>query len=104
MVLIGVVALVQIPVELLREIASTMMIAMVISYVAHTTASLHSHNMQAAAMNHFQVSKELLQSLQTTNKPDFCYRSNFIGNRDKKKNSLTLGGVHNLRLQHFALF
>ena len=54
---------VQIPVELLRDIVTIMMIAKVISYVAWTTVSFHFHMMQgyliqAAAMNPLQVSKE----------------------------------------------
>ena len=60
----GVVALVQIPVEFLREIVIMMMNVKVISYVDQTTVSLHSHHMQTAAMNHLQVSKELLQNLE----------------------------------------
>ena len=64
LVLIGVVALVQIPVELLKENVTMMMIVKVISYVAQTTVSLHSHHQQTAAMTHFQVSKEFLESLQ----------------------------------------
>ena len=63
-VLIGVAALVQIPVELLKETVIMMMIVKVISYAALKTVSLHSHHMQTAAMTHFQVSKEFLQSLQ----------------------------------------
>ena len=63
-VIIGVVALVQIPVELLRDIVGMMMIVKVISYVAQKTVSLLSHHMQPAAMNHLQASKELLQSMQ----------------------------------------
>ena len=55
---LGVVALVQIHVELLREVVGMMMIASVIYYVAQTTVSLHSHQQQTAAMTHLQVSKE----------------------------------------------
>ena len=61
---IGVVALVQIPVELLKETVIMMMSVKVISYVAQITVSLHSHHGQTAVMNHLQVSKELLQNLQ----------------------------------------
>ena len=61
---IGVVALVQIPVELLKVGVGMMMIVKVISYVAQTTVSLHSHHQQTAAMNHLQVCKELLQNMQ----------------------------------------
>ena len=63
-VIIGVVALVQIPVELLKEIVIMMMIVKVISYVDQTTVSLHSQHQQTAAMTHFQVCKELLQNMQ----------------------------------------
>ena len=72
-VLIGVVALVQIPVELLKEIVIMMMIVKVISYVDHTTVPLHSFGVQTAATTHFQVRKELLQSY------------NLIDNRNKRK-------------------
>ena len=51
---------VQIPVELLRDIVTIMMIAKVISYVAWTTVYFHFHTVQAAAMNPLQVSIEWL--------------------------------------------
>ena len=59
--LIGVVALVQIPVEFLREIVIMMMNVKVISYVDQTTVSLHSHHQQTAAMTHFHKSLNYLQ-------------------------------------------
>ena len=55
----GAVAQVQIPVEYLKVTVIMMMIVLVISYVELITASLHSHQLQTAATNPFQVSKDL---------------------------------------------
>ena len=54
----GTVAIVQSLVELLKETATMMMIALVISYVEVETASLHFQDMMTAAMTPFQVSKD----------------------------------------------
>ena len=53
------VAQVQIPVEYLKVTVIMMRNVLVISYVELLTASLHSHQLQTAAMNPLQVRKDL---------------------------------------------